>query len=375
MIICFGYSDIAEKEIKKRGDIALVCDNNPNLKGKQLLNVKVAHYDDLSWEKVVLVIISATSVSEIRDQLKLNKNFSGEILVAKGLENHDKISSLIDRDFSLFISSGLPSFQNSGGGIYSIRSKGAEVSVVKLHNGNTHGMVKIGENICFSDARLGLVLMSTDGEVKQMIRVPGASRLHGIDIWNDKFVVVDSGRDLVLIIDEDEQVLSELTVSNKYSVSGVPQHHVNDIVVRGDFAYVSMFSASGNWRRGIYDGAIFEINLKTGSKEQVRGDLKMPHSVKFIDDDLFVLNSFEGEILGYDGELIGVVNGFARGLDYCENLLLIGESRNRNFNKLKRSGRIFSVDSKLTIIDRDDKIAKSLILPNNISEIHSIILN
>ena len=58
----------------------------------------------------------------------------------------------------------------------------------------------------------------------------------------------------------------------------------------GDSLYVSMFSISGNWRLGLYDGGIIEFDIDSLEfKNPVLRDRWMPHNPMIIGGKLFLL--------------------------------------------------------------------------------------
>jgi hypothetical protein len=136
-----------------------------------------------------------------------------------------------------------------------------------------------------------------------------------------------------------------------------------------------MFSISGNWKKGIFDGGVLEIDIETKQQRVLCSNLRMPHSVTLHDGIFHVLNSYDGELLGYNFEPIGSLPGFARGLQFKDNLAIIGESRNRNFSLLNGKKTFASLDSKLTIVDPRLKVSRSISLRDGISEIHGIVAN
>ena len=135
-----------------------------------------------------------------------------------------------------------------------------------------------------------------------------------------------------------------------------------------------MFSVSGNWKRGVFDGGIVEIDRDTGGLRQVCNYLKMPHSVQIKDNIIHVLDSFTGRILGHNFNSIGALNGFVRGLAFDGPYIVVGESKNRNATRMGRGDHLASIDSRITIIDPSTGVCRSVQIPNTVSEIHSVVV-
>ena len=132
-----------------------------------------------------------------------------------------------------------------------------------------------------------------------------------------------------------------------------PQHHCNDVFCLNGIAYVSMFSVTGNWKRGIFDGGLLEIDLKNKVvSNSINLDLKMPHSISTFNDELCILDSLNGRFL-IDGLQEKVVfNGFARGYcQYSSDVALI-DLKNRNYTKLSTvDNRNISLDNCVVAVD------------------------
>jgi len=135
-----------------------------------------------------------------------------------------------------------------------------------------------------------------------------------------------------------------------------------------------MFSISGNWKLGVFDGGVVEIDRNSSQLTPVISGLKMPHSVQIHGDTMYVLDSFTGSVLGHDARPIGVLNGFVRGLAFDQQYVIVGESKNRNATKMDRGSHLASVDSRVTIIDPSIGVCRSIQIPSTISEIHSVVV-
>ena len=158
------------------------------------------------------------------------------------------------------------------------------------------------------------------------------------------------------------------------SISNIKQHHINDNLIIDDSLYVSVFSYSGNYKNDIYDGVILEYdltNLKREPKVVVR-DLTMPHSIKYFDSSIFVLDSFKGKLLGRGLQTIGQFPGFARGLSYDGRHFFIGQSKNRNHSYMRNESKNISIDSGIIIFDETTKHSRLLQLDPRMAEIHAL---
>ncbi len=111
--------------------------------------------------------------------------------------------------------------------------------------------------------------------------------------------------------------------------------HLNGLAMRdGSPAFVTVFAhtdSPGGWRRMPHDsGAVLDVV----SGETVTRGLAMPHSPRWHDGNLFVLNSGMGRLERVDPatghrEDVAVLPGYARGLAFHGDLAFVGLSRIR----------------------------------------------
>jgi len=177
-----------------------------------------------------------------------------------------------------------------------------------------------------------------------------------------------------LQIDADTlEIKARIPVSNKLERDGHASHHCNDCCVIGTSLYISMFSLTGNWKRGVYDGGLLEFDLE---RREVVGpvarDLWMPHSVDLIDGSLVVLDSLRGRYLKGNAQPVGVFPGFTRGLASDGVFTYLGQSRNRNYSSRLGVSSNISIDTSIIVFDEQTKVSRSLFLPSRLSEIHAI---
>lgn len=376
-LVFFGSGVVAEKSLKSKP--AFIVDNNPDLIGGFFHGIEIKSPEVLrNRSDEFEVVICTTSVSEVKAQLKtLGFAWSKDARVSDYLEERLEIAELEDERFEFLISSGLPSTatDDSGGGVYKIKEANSDYpEIEKLYSGNIHGMIKYKDGIAISSQGEGIVVLDADYTVSSVIPLPVSSRPHGLRPFKDGWVFISSYNDSIVGVGPHGERLFEYMFSDKKNEFSSAQHHCNDLVIVGSHAYVSMFSVTGNWKRGIYDGGLIEVNLQTGDMKIVVNNLTMPHSVDFIDGSLRILNSFKGEILTNNFESQFILPGFVRGYEENDKYCFVGESKNRNFSRLNVGRSPVSVDSKITVINKKVGFCRSIPLPRRISEIHSLIL-
>jgi len=383
-IVLFGSGIIAEKttRILINSTISAIVDNASNLWGQLQQGVEIVSPEFLQTPagENSLVIICTTSFVEVSEQLE-NMGFNGEndyfvSPVINDLRIIDELETISKR---MLFTSGSPMQDNDlyGGGIYELTVDGDEWQHKKIISGNCYGMIKHNENFISVDTERGIFEFDTNYNIIRSKQLPEGIRAHGVDysVEHDKFFVVGSYLDGVLVLDHNFSVIDEIRISYKRERTGKPHHHCNDCLVVGDSLYVSMFSMTGNWKRDLYDGAILEYDIVT--KELVGPVIQglwMPHNIKFIDGSLHVLDSLPGQLKTNNASVIGDFPAFTRGLAHDGVYYFIGQSRNRNHSKNIGISNNVSIDAGIIVFDAHTKASRFLQLPPKISEIHSILL-
>ncbi|MCJ8339778.1 MAG: TIGR03032 family protein [Pseudomonadales bacterium] len=375
-LVLFGSGNVAEKNLHLKPDF--IVDNNLDLIGSKFHGITIKSPDVLkSRSNIYQVVVCTTSVGEVKKQLtSYGFDWGREADVAKQLAEKTRIMDLEERKFSFLISSGLPSTADSfsGGGIYSVVEEGDYPTISKIYEGNTHGLITVAGGYAFTCQGEGIIILDESFNITKTIPIRKGLRPHGIRRYNNGWVLVSSLADCILAVDDSGNEIFEYRFSNKLDLFGSPQHHCNDIEIIGDFAYVSMFSVTGNWKRNVFDGGIIEVNLKDGEMTIIVNNLTMPHSVVYDDGGIKVLDSFKGALLGSNFQELAKLPGFVRGFSSDENYYFLGESKNRNFSRLETGRTPVSIDTRITIMNKEFGFSRSIQLPARISELHSILL-
>ena len=134
-----------------------------------------------------------------------------------------------------------------------------------------------------------------------------------------------------------------------------------------------MFSSTGNWKNGVYDGCVAEFNIETGERSKdITNGLYMPHNICHINGSLHVLDSLPGHLRADNFNIIGTFPAFSRGLDFNKGFFYVGQSKNRNFSKVLGVSNNISVDCGVIIFHPEIKVSRFIPLSMKIGEIHSI---
>lgn len=317
----------------------LIIDRNPIYKNTDYKGIDVVQPEHLTqfnkndifivitsgvYEGIVSTLIDMgfkpgihfTNSPEYRDYALLEdmRNYQQEIIVSCS-DYHDNTKTRYSR---------------AGGGLY--RYSIGPNTHEQLVKGSFRQIIDVGE-FYYAVEFVELKLYVFDKQFQVV-------KTHDLDAANYCGIDYDPGRNLLIIINASHDSISRYRVedfilvdrfyynSNKAKDSTTSQHHLNDCCIDGDYLYVSYFSHSGNWKKGIHDGGISEFhldNLEAGPRPIVSG-LWKPHSPKMIQGDLCYLDSMRGHLYTNNQVIAGEFPGFARGLAADERFYYVGQS-------------------------------------------------
>ena len=377
-IYLFGSGIVAKKTLEKFKNlkVAGIYDNSSNLWESNYLNLKIK--DPKKINKLNdFIIITSTSFSAIKEQLirkKLVENLNFVVSpLLKDLQEVEKIEKLQKK---ILFTSGSPpqSNINYGGGIYMLEINKNSHNIKKIVSGNCYGTFKKKKSIIAVDENRGLIEIKNK-KINKIKSLKKGLRPHGLaySSIHSKYYLCCTELDSIMVFDKNFNELDEIKISDKRKKTGIKHHHLNDCVVIDNSLYISMFSISGNYGKEFYDGTILEVDLDNFKNRNIlKNDLWMPHNIKFFNNSIHILNSFSGELLGYNMKVLGKFPGFTRGLNFDGEYYYIGQSRNRNFSKYLGDSLNISLDTGIIIFDPIRKISRFIQLDPRISEIHSI---
>jgi uncharacterized protein (TIGR03032 family) len=161
--------------------------------------------------------------------------------------------------------------------------------------------------------------------------------------------------------------------------------HLNGLaLVKGQPTYMSACGESdkaAGWRKQRQKGGII-LHLPTG--ETVARGLSMPHSPRWYQEKLWLLNSGTGELGYLDGEAfipLSFCPGFGRGLAFWQNWAIAGLSklRSHSFSGLHLEERLQSLRQSpqcgLMVIDlHNSQIVHSLRLEGIVEELYDVVV-
>jgi len=380
-IILFGAGHIAKKTIRKigRSKIEYIVDNSTNIQGTEYEGLRIHSPEKITNE--YFIIICTTAISSVSAQLassglEENKDFT----ISPILNDLLAISELEQLSIKFYFTSGskqaLNDQQPYGGGLYKCTLSGAELKLDRLYSGPCYGAIKKDDSLIFIDTDKGFMKYHK-GKFNHLCELPKGSRVHGVSYneTTNKYYISCTNLDSILEMDESYEIIREFRLSDKIDFAGEPMHHINDNFSMENSLYASMFSSTGNWKHDVFDGCIAEFDIKTGErKKDVKSGLYMPHTIKYFDGSLHILDSLPGHLLFNNLSIQGTFPAFTRGLDYHEGLYYIGQSKNRNYSKVLGISNNISIDCGVVVFNPEIKASRFLQFPHAIGEIHAIVV-
>ena len=382
VLIYFGAGEIGARTAKKFGQPSWSVDNSPSLWGGSYGSLKdIRSPASLkSFADRAKVIICSAAELEIRHQLSKIGVPEQNIVMSPYARSIAPAQKLYDLKLNVLVASGGPSSdkENSGGGLYLVSIDGDFVAQRKLFGASAHGLVALANGSIIASTDEGLIKVNLeDDTVSSFSKLPDGLRPHGI-AYNEakgELVVVGNSSDSLVSLSEEGEISQITPVLRGSRMLGIALHHMNDVAYSNGALYLSMFSFTGSWKSGVYDGGIYAFDASTLEPlGPVVSGATMPHSVTFRDGELWFCNSLPGTLTKGDREFELVFPTFARGLDFESNLAVVGASRNRNFrdNLLESGTSIREVNSGIFATLMDSGLSRFIPLHGLVPEIHAL---
>ena len=381
-IVFFGRGYWMEKALNYLAISAdYVVDNNEYEHGQMEKGLKIYSPEKLrteNWDQV-FVIITTSGFQEVEAQLCEYGLVPGKhFCVSPSLKNFRAVSRINEHEQVVYLTSSdryLDGDMQKGGGLYSFDIQSREMK--KVVNGLCHGIVEGKDYIYLVDDTQGIRVLEKDFIMREKFELPSKSRPHGIAYCPERELIFISfsGRDSISIYEAHSyKQVDEIFLSNKWQRTGIAQHHMNDLCVLGNSLYVSMFSFSGNWKIGLYDGGILEFDID--SRELVMPvvtDLWMPHTPTVIEDKIFYCDSMRGKVYSGTWDLMTEFNGFVRGLAYDGEFYYVGQSMHRYIDRCQGTTNNISLDTGIFLVDDTSKATKFFAMPH-LTDINSVFI-
>ena len=382
-LIFFGASEIAEKTLKKINKKPLFfIDNNKNKQGTKFHDIKIIAPNELNnfENKFIIIINILAEHKKIESQLKdLGYELGINYFYSPKLKNQ-KIDKEIKncRQTVLFTSSISPSEEkNKGGGLYEYNFENRRIN--KLHNGRFCQMKFHNNKLYVIDHYEGVKVFDESLNLVKTFNILDWSVPHGIAInkKEDKLYIANTGLDSITVMDINSgEHIKEIKLCDDENDEFIfDKHHINDLYYRNGDLFISMFSFSGMWKSGCYDGGIAKLDLKNEKIVSYPvNNMWMPHSVGFFGNEIVFVDSMRGDVYKTNNKVLTNISGFVRGIDYDGKYYYIGQSEHRYFDRLKDISNNIHINCGIHIFDAKTKASRFHQLDHYISNIHSVMV-
>jgi uncharacterized protein (TIGR03032 family) len=212
----------------------------------------------------------------------------------------------------------------------------------------------------------------------------GDIRVHDVAYAGDELWVVNTRFSCLCTLDADHSFRPRWRPRFVTALAAEDRCHLNGLAVRdGKPRYVTCLGATdtaGGWRANKRDGGLV---LDVADGRVVRDGLSMPHSPRWHDGKLWVLESGEGAVGLLDpgaGKLTTLARlpGFTRGLDFHGGVVFVGLSKVREtavFSGLPLTDRMPEADRKCGVwaVDaRDGRPLAHLTFESGVDEVFAV---
>jgi len=375
-IVFFGVAEswFTKTYEKSSPELSYIVDNSPMRIGSSIwvnndyTSVVVKDPEMLLKDKgSIFIVITSGAYESIIPQLERYGFVAGiDFCCSPALNNLRVISDIHSHKASVLLCSSdhqiyseLDKKSDVGGGLY--RYTTADNNVVKLLDGTFHQIIDLDEYYLILDEMKGVLKVNKSFEIEHVFAFESDSRSHGlaVSLKRNEVYVGKSGLDKISVFNlQTFEFIKDINLSNKYERLKCEQHHMNDLVEKDGYLYVSMFSHTGNFPKGVYDGGIMEIDIETGDRTVIINDKWMPHSVCFINNDLTFVDSMNSHLYRGDKKKLGTFSGFIRGIDFDGKYWFVGQSETRYFDRLEGIKDYISMSSGFYLFDEYSKAGK-----------------
>jgi len=346
---------------------AYIVDNNPNDHGAVYEGARIEPPATL-WSEPpgeVFVVITSTGFIAIADQLAAQGFVPGrDFCVTPTLKDYGVIVAVREHPGLVYFTVSDPPRDDAqtGGGLYRYDLRARRYD--KIVPGQPHGIVAGRGELTYlvDDSVGGIRVMGGAFETLGTIPLPPHSRPHGLGYCakRHRLYAVLPALDAIGVVDADSgQMLDRIRLSDKVDAAGTPQHHPNDCCAHGNSLYATMFSRSGNWKLGAFDGAVLEWDLDTHApRGAVVNDLWMPHTPTVIGGQLHWADSMRGEVRNTSWKVLASFHGFVRGLAHDGRFYYVGQSQHRYIGRRLGTANNISLDSGIFLLDEETRATR-----------------
>jgi len=379
------YSKIKTKEKK-----FFILDNNKSYQNKTFMNCKIFNPNilekfDFENDYVIITAEPDTIVPELLNyNLEIKKNFccTPEIKDWGKLQEIKKCSKDLIFSSSDYFDLSKARSSKLGGGIFiaNISNQKYEKKIDGQYRQMTH--VKdnyyvvefVKKEVHIFDKNFKILQKYNLDQTKDQSEKPNYCGIVHVKEKNNFYVANAATDEISVYDDKNFKFKNKIIFSNKSKQYEDGQCHINDVTNIGKNLFVSYFSRSGLWKKGIFDGGVSEIELDNdNSINDLLYNLAQPHSPEIIDGQIYVLDSYN-KYLYHGTKKITKFQGFVRGLAFDEDYFYVGQSEDMYLSRDMGSSIENTIcNAGIYQLDTNKNISRFLSTPD-IMNIHDILL-
>lgn len=381
-LVVWGKSEDWLPKVLRKHRPKLIIDSNKSLSGQNYENISIISPDEVKaddWKKYYVIICTSAFVAvskELKNYgLEENINFS-VVPDIKDIQLVDDVDTF-ECEFIATSSDhdGMGSQRGSllGGGVYhcNLDSNGlsfekkipGQFREIKFHNGNFYAVDGFANK---------LIIFDKNFIVKETIDLIH-SNCCGVEVINDHIFVANHTRDSIIVLDSNLKHVDECFISPLAGPEGNSRHHINDLSSHNGQILVTMFSMSGYWRAGVFDGHLVSLDSQLKIENILYSNLSQPHTPRIFDGEVCFADSFAGSLVHGTKGTILQTDGFVRGIEKIGSFWILGQSQTLYLERrVGRSGKVF-LNTGIYIYNEDSKVYAFHPM-KGIKNIHSLII-
>lgn len=213
-----------------------------------------------------------------------------------------------------------------GGGLYEVDAASGEFERRARGSFRQFQMLSDGRIVTVEYVGKKLIVFSPNYEIDCIIDLdlPNYCGLSVCD-HTGNVSITNAGTDEILTFDSNDW--SILHRRNFRAAAHRYSHHLNDCAYHEGHLYISYFSFSGGYKIDVFDGGVACLDpLSDDEPTPLLTGLWKPHSPRFFDGKLYVLDSMTGRLVSGKSNCHAKFPGFARGMDKHLQYYAIGQS-------------------------------------------------
>ena len=380
-LVVWGKSEDWLPKVLRKQRPELIIDSNKSLDGEEFEGIPIVSPDKINtkdWKKYYVVICTSAFVAVTNELISYgltqNINFSvipdlKDIQLVEDVASfeHEFLATSSDHD-----GMGTQRGSSLGGGIYYCKLDSNGLIFEKKLSGQ-YREIKFHDDKFYAVDGFSNKLTVFDKDYKILENIDlKYSNCCGIEIIDNYIYIANSSRDSIIVLDSNLAQIEESFISELSSEKGNSRHHINDLSSVNGQLIVTMFSYSGFWRNGVFDGHLVSLNSELKIDRILYSGLSQPHTPRLYDGEVSFADSFAGELVHGTKGTILQVDGFVRGIEKVGPTWILGQSQTLYLERrVGRSGKVF-LNTGVYIYNEDSKIYAFHAM-HGIKNIHSLI--